>query len=93
MFGLDDVRGFFRPKQFYYSVNLTFHQSKGQGFTVVFSVIVRCPTPWVFSPSRTGSNVALRDLVNSIPCSDGFAVSSAHRICEEIEMIFVEKQK
>lgn len=49
--------------------------------------------PLGFFPSRTGSNVALRDLVNSVPCSDGFAVSSAHRICEEIEMIFVEKQK
>lgn len=46
-----------------------------------------------FPFSKTGNNVSIRDLVNSIPCSTGFTISSGHRICEEIEVIFVEKQK
>lgn len=34
MFGLDYLRGFFLSKQVYYSVNLAFHQSRGQGFVI-----------------------------------------------------------
>lgn len=46
-----------------------------------------------FPVSTAGNNVALGDLVNNTLCSAGFAVSSAHRICGEIEFTFVEKQK
>lgn len=46
-----------------------------------------------FPFSVPGSNVALGDLVNNTVSSAGFAVSSVYRICGEIELTFVEKQK